>query len=94
MEVIDEEAGLQKLREEKVDLVLLDLILPGVSGFEVLLEIKRDPGLASIAVIIVSNFGQQDEIEKGLKLGTSDFLVKVNFSLDEIVSKIKEFLGK
>lgn len=94
IEVIDGESGLQKLRDEKVDLVLLDIILPGIDGFEVLSKIKAEPSLSSIPVVIMSNLGQQNEIERGLKLGASEFLLKANFTLDEIVSKIKRFLEK
>ena len=92
VEVIDGEEGLQKLKENKIDLVLLDLLLPGIDGFEVLSKIKRDSKLNSIPVIILSNLGQVEEIEKGLKLGAADYLVKANFTLDEIVAKIKKVL--
>ena len=91
-EAIDGEEGLQKLKEGKVDLVLLDLLLPGVHGFEVLSRIKRDPELSSIPVIIISNLGQKEEIDKGLKLGADDYLIKASLSISEIIAKIREVL--
>ncbi len=93
-EAVDGEDGLRKLQEEKPDLILLDLILPGIDGFEVLEKIKEDPITSSIPVLILSNLGQRDEIEKGLKLGAVDFLVKAHFTPEEIVNKVKEVLLK
>jgi len=91
-EAIDGEKGLQKVKTEKPGLILLDLILPGIDGFEVLTEVKKDPALAEIPVIILSNLGQKDDIERGLKLGAVDYLIKAHFTLGEIIKKIKKIL--
>ena len=93
-EAIDGEEGLKKLQEVKPDLILLDLILPGLDGFEVLSRIKDNPSISSIPVLILSNLGQKDEIEKGLKLGAADFLVKAHFTPEEIIDKIKIVLAQ
>lgn len=93
-EAIDGEEGLKKLQEIKPDLILLDLILPGLDGFEVLERIKDNPSTSIIPVLILSNLGQKDEIERGLKLGAVDFLVKAHFTPEEIVNKVKEILSK
>ena len=93
-EAIDGEEGLAKAKEVKPDLILLDLILPGLDGFEVLRRIKDNPSTSSIPVLILSNLGQKDEIEKGLSLGAVDFLVKAHFTPEEIVAKIKDVLPK
>jgi len=85
---------LSKAKEELPQLILLDLILPGIDGFEVLKQIKEDSQINKIPVIILSNLGQQEEVEKGLKLGAADYLVKAHFTPDEIIGKIKEVLGK
>jgi DNA-binding response OmpR family regulator len=92
IEAVDGEEGLKKIKEEKPNLVLLDLILPGIDGFEVLARAKEDPNVASIPVIILSNLGQREEIEKGLKLGAIDYLVKAHFTPGEIIEKIKNIL--
>lgn len=92
IEGIDGEAGLKKLQEEKPDLALLDIILPGLDGFEILSRAKSNPETAGIPVLILSNLGQQDEVEKALKLGAVDFLIKAHFTPGEIVSKIKAIL--
>jgi len=91
-EAIDGEDGIKKIKEEKPDLILLDLILPGIDGFEVLSRVKEDSSLASIPVIILSNLGQKEEVEKGLKLGAIDYLIKAHFTPGEIVEKIKSIL--
>jgi DNA-binding response OmpR family regulator len=88
-EAVDGEEGIKKVKEENPALVLLDLILPGIDGFEVLTTMKDDPVLSQIPVIILSNLGQRDDVEKGLKLGAVDYLIKAHFTPGEIVEKIK-----
>ena len=80
------------LKAQPVDLVLLDIILPGKSGFEVLEEIKGDPQIANLPVIIISNLGQEADIEKGRGLGVVDYIVKARISIDDLIKKAKEFL--
>lgn len=88
-EAIDGEEGIKKIKEEKPDLVLLDLILPGIDGFEVLSKMKEDMSLSQIPVIILSNLGQKDDVERGLKLGAVDYLIKAHFTPGEIIEKVK-----
>jgi DNA-binding response OmpR family regulator len=92
-EAVDGEQGIQKIKEVKPDLVLLDLILPGIDGFEVLSKIKEDPTLAEIPIIVLSNLGQKDDIERGLQLGAKDYLIKAHFTPGEVIEKIKNILG-
>jgi len=92
LEAIDGEEGIKKVKEEKPDLVLLDLILPGIDGFEVLSKMKEDPALSSIPVIILSNLVQKEDVEKGLKMGAVDYLIKAHFTPGEIIDKIKATL--
>jgi len=89
----DGEEGLQKIKSETPDIVLLDLILPGINGFDVLAKAKKDPAIEKIPIIILSNLGQSEDIEKGLKLGAQDFLVKAHFTPQEIVNKLRSILG-
>lgn len=85
------EDGLEALRKEKPDLVLLDLVMPKMNGFQFLEEIKNDSKLKA-TVIVLSNLGQQEDIEKAKNLGAVDYLVKADFSLKEILEKIKKYL--
>lgn len=91
-EAVDGEKGIEAVKKEKPALVLLDLILPGIDGFEVLSRMKVDPVLAEIPVIILSNLGQKDDIERGLKMGADDYLIKAHFTPAEIIEKVKSVL--
>ncbi len=93
IEMVDGEKGLKSVKEDKPDLVLLDLILPGIDGFEVLSEMKEDLALSQIPVIVLSNLGQKDDIERALKLGAIDYMIKAHFTPAEIIEKIKGVLG-
>lgn len=94
LEAMDGEEGVKKIQQEKPDLILLDLILPGLDGFEVLSQAKQDPALSEIPVIILSNLGQKEDIERGLKMGAVDYLIKAHFTPGEIIEKIKQALMK
>lgn len=87
-EAVNGEAGVKAVKELKPDMVLLDLILPGIDGFEVLGRIKKDETTSSALVIILSNLGQKEDIEQGIKLGAADFLIKARFTPTEILEKI------
>lgn len=86
--------AIEKLKTTpKPDLVFLDLMLPRKSGFEILEEIKKaDSPLKDVPVVIMSNLGQEDDIKRGLSLGATDYLVKANIKIDEVVKKAKEIL--
>ncbi len=91
---LDGEDGLLKARASSYDLILLDLILPGIDGYEVLRQLKADTELKKIPVLILSNLSQKDEIERGIRLGAEDFLIKSNFDIGEITRRIKKILEK
>ena len=84
--------GLDKAKEEKPDLILLDLVLPKKTGFAVLEKLKADPNTMKIPVIILSNLESINDINKALELGGTTYLLKANYRLDEVVEKIKEVL--
>ena len=86
----DGETALARMRESKPDVVLLDLILPGVSGFEVLEKMRADIELASIPTLIISNLGQTEDIARGKELGAVEYFVKARTSIDDLVFKAKE----
>ena len=94
LSAMDGESGLKAMKDQKPDLVLLDLILPGISGFDVLEKIKEEQCLTGMPVIILSNLGQQDDVEKGMKLGAIDYMVKAHFTPNEILVKIKQVLTR
>lgn len=84
--------ALKKLEQEIPDIILLDIILPQKNGFEVLQEIAQNPQTSNIPVIIVSNLGQESDIQKGKELGAIDYYVKARLSIDELVTKVKNLI--
>ena len=84
--------GVKKFQETKPSLILLDLILPDESGFEALRQIRRLPGGAEVKVLVLSNLAREAQFEEAKRLGATDYLVKANFSLDEILAKVRETL--
>jgi len=89
----DGEKGLKLIKEKKPQLILLDIILPKIDGFEILKTIKADKALKNIPVILLTNLSQKDEVKKGLDLGAQDYLIKAHFMPSEVVKKIKEVLA-
>lgn len=92
----DGEEALFKIKEmdPKPDIILLDLILPGIDGFEVLKQLKEDNNFNKIPVIILSNLGQKFEIERGKSLGAVDYMVKAHFTPDEVVERVRLALNR
>ncbi|MEK9130076.1 MAG: response regulator [Patescibacteria group bacterium] len=89
----DGEEGIQQAKKNIPDLILLDIILPKIDGFDVLKTLKEDKSTNPIPVILLSNLGQKEDIDKGLALGAKDYLIKAHFSPQEIVDKINEILN-
>lgn len=90
----DGEEAVTKIASEKPDLILLDLMLPKKDGFGVLEDIKKVPELATIPVIILSNLGQKTDQDRALALGANEYLVKVDYPIQEIIDKVKGYLAK
>lgn len=82
-----------KIEEETPDLVLLDLMVPTVDGFGILEKVRSTDKVRETPVIIFSNLGEEKDIKHAKELGATDFMVKSNFTLDELALKIKEILG-
>ncbi len=87
------EQGLKQALEVKPRIILLDIILPKMSGFDVLQDLKKDPKTKDIPVILLTNLGQREDVKKGLDLGAVDYLIKAHFMPSEVVEKIKKLLG-
>lgn len=87
---MDGEQGIAIIEKELPDVVLLDILLPGIDGFEVLKRIRANPALAHTSVAMLSNFGQREDVEKALGLGADQFFIKANYTLDEIVQEVKK----
>ncbi len=91
---LDGEEGWNLITKIKPDLVLLDLMLPKINGFEVLTKIKQSPDTKGIPVIILTNLEKTGDVEKALRLGATTYLVKTQYTLEELLEKIKKTLGE
>ena len=80
------------LRKKKPDLVILDLIMPLVDGFSVLEQIKADPKLRGIKVLVATNLGQEEDMKRCINLGAKDYFVKSDVSISEMVDKVQLLL--
>jgi DNA-binding response OmpR family regulator len=89
----DGEKGLEKAKSEIPDIILLDILMPKMNGFDVLKNLKEDSKLKNIPVILLTNLNQKDEIERGLSLGADDYLIKAHFMPSEIVDKIRRLIA-
>ena len=85
--------GLVEMREDRPDIVLLDIIMPKMGGFEVMEEMNKDETLKDIPVIVVSNSGQPVEIDRIKKMGAKDWLIKTEFDPQEVLEKVKKQIG-
>ena len=90
----DGDAGLRIMRQIKPDLILLDIVMPKMGGFEVMEEMGKEPELKKIPIIIVSNSGQPVELDKAKELGAKDWLIKTEFDPQEVVDKVVNQIGK
>ncbi len=80
--------GLEQVRKSDPDLILLDIIMPRMGGFEVMKELHKDEKLSHIPIIIISNSGQPVELDLAQKLGAKDWLIKTDFDPQEVIDKV------
>ena len=90
---LDGEIGIQLAKEKKPDLILLDLILPHIDGFQALKTLKEDEDTKNIPVIVLTNLEGAGDVEKALALGATTYLVKANYSLGEVLEKVQKTIG-
>ena len=89
---LDGEKGLELAKTENPDLILLDLVMPKMHGFEVLKRLKQDEKTKDIPIIVLTNLESMEDVEKAIELGATTYLVKASYSLEEVIDKIKKAL--
>ncbi len=89
---LDGEEGSRRAKRDMPDLIILDIILPRKDGYEVLKELKMDEKTKGIPIILLTNLGSLNDVEKALKMGATTYLVKADYALEDVVEKIKEIL--
>lgn len=87
------EKGLALLKDNQFDLVLLDIMLPGVNGLEVLKQIRQNPKTEALKVVLLTNLGQEAVIKQGFECGAIGYLIKSAYNPDQIINEVKKFLG-
>ena len=92
LSALDGEIGLRLAKDKSPDLIILDLILPRANGFEVLKALKETQETSHIPVIVLTNLEGMEDIQKVLSLGATTYLVKANYTLQELVEKVKSVL--
>jgi DNA-binding response OmpR family regulator len=92
--VADGSEAVEKAVTEKPDLVLLDIILPGLSGLDILKELKENDDTKRIKVVMLTNFGTDDNVNKAMELGADDYLMKYNVVASELPDKISVYIGE
>lgn len=88
------EEGLSMMKEVKPDIILLDIIMPKMSGFEVMEEMRKDTELKKIPIVVISNSGQPVELDKAKELGARDWLIKTEFDPQEVIEKVIRQIGR
>lgn len=88
----DGEQAVVLAKKEIPQLMLLDIVLPKKSGFDVLREVQADPTTKGVPVILLTNLGQKEDVKKGLQLGATDYLIKAHFMPSEVVAKVKRLV--
>jgi len=83
---------LEKAKKNKPDLILLDIVLPHIDGWQILKQLKTDAALKDAKIVILSNLSQKEEVEKGLSLGADKYLIKSDFTPSQVIKEIKELL--
>lgn len=86
------EEAMKKINEPDINVILLDLILPNYDGFEILKKIRETEKIKNIPVIVFSNLSDEKDVKKSKELGATDFMVKSNFTLDELIKKINSLI--
>lgn len=86
--------GLKMAKDEKPDIVLLDIIMPKMDGFATLKGIRKDANIKDVPVILLTNLGQEEDIKKGKELGADDYYIKANHTPTEVVEKVEDLLKK
>jgi len=85
----DGKEGLKKIKEYEPDIILLDAVMPLMDGFDVIRSLKKEGVAANAKIVLLTNLGQKDDVERGMKLGAHDYIIKAHFTPSEVVEKVK-----
>ncbi len=89
----DGNQAIRRLSQDKPEILLLDIVLPKVDGWEILKSIKQNKNLQDLKVIVLSNLGQKADIDKAIALGATRYLIKAHYTPSEVVEEVKKIIG-
>ena len=89
----DGKEGMTKIKEQKPDIILLDIVMPHMDGFEMLRTIRANSEYADIKIVLLTNLGQKEEVDKGLTTGADAYIIKAHYTPTEVVAKVQEILS-
>jgi CheY-like chemotaxis protein len=92
LEASDGIEGLEQVRSQKIDLILLDLVMPNMDGFDFLEEFTKDDKIPKIPIIVLSNLCKREDMEKATEYGIVNYMVKINYSVEDVVNKVGEYV--
>ena len=90
----DGKTALEKIDSYDPEVVLLDVVMPVMDGFEVLQELKKRKSASRAKIVLLTNLGQKEDVERGMELGAHDYIIKAHFTPSEVVEKVKSLLQK
>lgn len=92
--VIDRgEGAVEKIQKEVPDLVMLDIVLPNMDGWQILRQLRADENLKAMQIVVLSNLGQKEEVEKGLTMGAAKYLIKAHYTPTQVVQEVQNVLA-
>ncbi|MDX1607608.1 MAG: response regulator [Candidatus Spechtbacterales bacterium] len=95
VEVADDgEEGLEKIKSGKPDIILLDIILPKLTGLEIMEALQKDGTLENTPVIVLSNLGSDEDVKKAMDMGARGYLVKSQYTPSEVVARVEDMINK
>lgn len=89
----DGKSGLKKIKDTHPDIVLLDVVMPAMDGFDVLQDIKKNFSPPLPKIVLLTNLGQKEDVDRGMQLGADDYVIKAHFTPSDVVDKVKKILG-
>lgn len=92
--VKDGAAALKAAGDKRLDAILLDILIPKKNGFEVLTELKRNSATKAIPVLMLTNLGKREDVDRALKLGAVEYLIKAHFAPSDMIDRLNKVLGK
>lgn len=87
------ETGMEKFKKESPDVVLLDIVMPNLDGFTILETLRKEKSSPQTKIILLTNLGQKEDVERGNRLGADDYIIKAHFTPSEVVEKVKKILS-